>query len=156
MLVLKAGSTLDAHSNKPQAPKPLSKLVGAISQGFWDKSAENRLAEVVSLLKETSSFHDDPQQAVLAYARRIREWSAADRVVSISRRGLIAPEVRITRSSTWKVSVNPWEENDTLPKFDRGFFSNVIHSGEARIIADLALAPDESSSSSQTRSKTAS
>jgi phosphoserine phosphatase RsbU/P len=135
---------VDAHANKSKAP-PVSptKLPGAISQGFWDKSAENRLAEVVSLLKETSSFHDDPQQAVLAYARRIREWSAADRTVSISRRGLVAPNVRITRSSTWKVSVNPWEENDKLPVFDRGFFSDVIHAGDARIITAVALAHDE-------------
>lgn len=113
------------------------------ARGFWANSAEERLAEVVDLLKVTSSYHDDPQQSVLAYASRIRKWSAADRVVSISRRNLEAPLVRITRSTTWQRAVDPWREGDALPVFDSGFFSKVIHEGEPRVIDRLSVSKDD-------------
>lgn len=101
---------------------------------LWDQSAQLRLGEVVDLLRVTSQNHDDPQQSVLAYAARMRQWSTADRFVSISRRGLVAPRVRITRSTTWTRAVDPWRETDVLPVFDRGVLSDLVHAGEPRIL----------------------
>lgn len=124
----------------PATPGGLSEFN---QHGFWAQSAEKRLAGVVDLLKETSGHSDDPQKSVLAYANRIRGWSAADRVISISRRGLEAPLVRVTRSTTWKEHIDPWREVDKLPVFDRGFFSRAIHAGTASLFERLEFSSDE-------------
>lgn len=110
---------------------------------FWNASAQERLGEVVDLLKLTSRVDDDPQRSVLAYASRMRQWSTADRVVSISRRGLVTPRVRVTRSTTWTREIDPWRETDTLPVLDRGLFSELIHAGEPRIVDPLTVDPED-------------
>jgi sigma-B regulation protein RsbU (phosphoserine phosphatase) len=119
----------------PVTFEPLAKV------NFWDQSASERLAEVVDLLKFTSANHQDPQQSVLAYAARMRKWSSADRIIAISRRGLEAPRVRVTRSSTWSKDVDPWREVDQLPVFDGGLLSELIHAGEPTIINAVDIKP---------------
>lgn len=108
---------------------------------FWNESVQERLGEVIDLLKLTSHASDDPQKSVLAYASRMRKWSTADRIISLSRRDLAPPLVRVTRSTTWTREVDPWRETDTLPVFDRGLLSDLIHAGEPRIISNLSIDP---------------
>jgi sigma-B regulation protein RsbU (phosphoserine phosphatase) len=110
---------------------------------FWNESAQDRLGEVVDLLKFTSQGSDDPQKSVLAYAARMRKWSTADRIVSISRRGLDVPKVRVTRSTTWTKEIDPWKETGMLPVLDGGLFSDLIHGGEPRIIESLSIDPSD-------------
>ena len=61
------------------------------------------------------------------------------RQISLSRRDLPAPGVRVTRFSRWTHEVNPWADVDRLPVLDRGLFSDLVHAGRPRIIDDLAV-----------------
>jgi sigma-B regulation protein RsbU (phosphoserine phosphatase) len=51
--------------------------------------------------------------------------------------------VRITRSTAWEDSVNPWKEPDKLPLIDGGILSELIYADEPRIIEDFCVSPDD-------------
>lgn len=106
---------------------------------LWSQGVEHRLREVVEMLRETSRAGDDPQASVAAYAKRVRRWTDSDRVISISRRGLEKPHVRVTRSTTWKESIDPWKNFDRLPLFSSGFLSEVIHAGDPLVLNDASF-----------------
>ena len=92
-----------------------------ISAMPWDK----RLAFVVETMRELSR-QTDPQAMVRAYGKRMRQVMPSDKNLSLSRRDLPAPQYRITRSSSWDNSVNPWKQRDLLPVFDRGLLGEMI------------------------------
>jgi len=102
----------------------------------------SRLAAIVQLMQEIS-LHDDPQAMVQAYAQRIQELSPIDRRISLSRRGLEYPHYRITRSTTWSETVNPWQEFERLPQFRGGLLAEFIYGNEPAVIDDLQLPADE-------------
>src|SRR5262249_50651774 len=77
------------------------------------------------------------------YARRMGEIFPTARQVSLSRRGLAAPQVRVTRYSQWTEQVNPWIDVDRLPIVDRGLFSELAYAGRPRIIEDLVVSPGD-------------
>lgn len=107
-------------------------------------SPDHRLAEVVAMMREMSR-QTDPQEMVRAYGQSVRRLVASDGFLALSRRGLEAPWVKITRSSRWPEDVNPWTQADRLPVIKGGLLSDLIHEGEPRIIDDLVLDPDDPS-----------
>jgi sigma-B regulation protein RsbU (phosphoserine phosphatase) len=100
----------------------------------WNK----RLAIVVETMREIS-LQTDPEAMVRTYAQKVRQLLPADRRLSLSRRDLSAPRVRITRSTTWKEYINPWQERDRLPVLDGGLLGELIHGDEPRLIDDLQV-----------------
>ncbi|MAT14329.1 MAG: stage II sporulation protein E [Planctomyces sp.] len=109
-----------------------------LGRGTW----QERLDHIVTTMKEMSQ-QTDPQEMVKAYTRRIREMSPGNRIISLSRRGLRDPWFRITRYSEWESEVDPWENIDTLPIYDRGLFSELIYANAPRIIDELILDDDD-------------
>ncbi len=103
---------------------------------------EQRLSQIVELMKEMSR-QTDPQEMVRAYGERVRKLFPADRRLSISRRGLTAPKYRITRSTTWTDSINPWREKDRLPLFEGGLIAKLIYEEEPQIIDNLDVPDDD-------------
>jgi sigma-B regulation protein RsbU (phosphoserine phosphatase) len=103
-----------------------------------------RLAEVAELMREMST-HDDPQEMVRAYGRRVRQIMPSDRWISLSRRGLEYPRYRITRSSLWTDEINPWKNPEKLPVFEGGLLAELIYGDQPRLIDDIAelVGPDE-------------
>lgn len=103
-----------------------------------------RLARLTEMMREMSSL-DDPEEVVKSYGRRIREMMPSDRWFSLSRRGLEFPKYRITRSSTWAESINPWREPERLPILEGGLLADLVYGDQPRIIDDLLplLADDE-------------
>lgn len=69
--------------------------------------------------------------------------SGHDATVSLSRRDLVAPYYRITRSWKWSGDLNPWKQKDQLPLFDRGLLGDLLYANEPRIIDDLSLVADD-------------
>jgi len=106
--------------------------------GGW----EQRLADIVQTMREMSR-QTDPQMMVQAYGSRVRKINPADRMVALSRRGLPAPQYRITRSSTWKPGINPWKQKQLLPLLDRGLLGELLYGDEPRIIDDLHVPDDD-------------
>lgn len=102
----------------------------------------DRLQIIVETMRDMSS-QTEPQAMVRSYGRRIREMSQVDAIVSLSRRGLEWPQVRVTRFSGWEREINPWKEKHLLPLLSGGLFAELIYGEEPRIVDDLAIADDD-------------
>ena len=114
--------------------------VSVFGEGDW----QFRLAQITEMMREMS-MQDDPQAMVRTYAERARKIMPSDRWLSLSRRGLEFPKYRITRSSTWPETINPWKQKDRLPLLEGGLLGDLIYGDEPRIIDDIAplLKPDD-------------
>ena len=115
--------------------------------GHWfDRKTDwqQRLASVLEMARSISA-QTDPQKMVQDYGRRVREMYQTDGWVSLSRRNLSPPEVRITRASIWGYDVNPWTDTQEPVIHRSGFFSRVIYRDEPTVIDDLEaeLPPDD-------------
>lgn len=104
------------------------------------------LPRVVELMRNLSRLKD-PQQAAALYGEGLRKFDLipSDRYLSISRRGLSAPQFRITRNSSWKDAPNPWKEPHRLPLFSGGLLAEILYSNEPAVIRNLPqrLAADD-------------
>lgn len=109
-------------------------------EGDW----RAQLDFVIDMMREMSN-QTDPQLMVRAYGQRMRQVIAADGNLSLSRRDLERPEVRITRSSRWEDGPNPWKHRDRLPVMEQSLLGQLIWGDQPVIIDDLpaALAPDD-------------
>lgn len=107
-------------------------------KGDW----QQRLAQIVELVQDMSR-QTDPQEMVRSYGERVRLLLPNDRRISLSRRGLMAPKYRITRSTTWPESINPWKEKDRLPLFEGGLIAKLIYGDEPQIIDNLDVPEDD-------------
>jgi sigma-B regulation protein RsbU (phosphoserine phosphatase) len=103
---------------------------------------QSRLNTILDMMREMS-LQTDPQEMVRSYGVRMRHLLPRDGQISISRRDLTYPRYRITRSSTWKDSVNPWKEKDRLPLLEGGLLAELIYSDEPKVIDDLKLTVDD-------------
>ena len=103
---------------------------------------QERLTEVMETMREMS-LQTDPQAMVQQYASRMRRIRKVDRTVSLSRRDLAHPQVRMTRCSCWKSDVNPWKEPHKVPLIEGGILAELIYGDEPRIINDFQVSPDD-------------
>ena len=108
----------------------------AARNGFLLGEWQERLAAIVEAMREMS-LQDDPVKMVQAYGSRVRAWMPADRWLSLSRRGLEWPRYRITRSSGWTETIDPWKEKHRLPLLSGGFLAELVYGNEPRLIDDL-------------------
>ncbi len=110
------------------------------------KDWREELKFIVEFMRDLSR-QTDPQIAADLYGKRMRQGGLipADGFLSVSRRDLAYPQYRITRSSAWKDSINPWTEKHRLPVFDSGLLADLIYSNETTIVEDLSsrVAPDD-------------
>jgi sigma-B regulation protein RsbU (phosphoserine phosphatase) len=120
------------------ADTPTPPILNFFEPGNW----EIRLKFIVETMREMSQ-QTDPQTTVRAYGRRMRQILPSDASVSLSRRDLAAPKYRITRSSKWDGTLDPWKNRDRLPVFDRGLLGKLIYGDEPVIIDELEIAPDD-------------
>ncbi len=115
----------------------------ASGEGTAQKAAwEIRLAEVFELMREIS-LQTEPQAMVKAYGERVAKLYPVDRRISLSRRGLVWPQYRVTRYSEWQEEIDPWKEPQKLPLLSGGLLAELIYGNEPRIIDDLQLAGDD-------------
>jgi phosphoserine phosphatase RsbU/P len=107
-------------------------------EGDW----RQRLGLIVEMMRHMS-LQTDPQEMVRAYAERIRLLLPSERGISLSRRGLTAPKFRITRSTTWEESINPWKERNRLPLLEGGLLAELIYGDEPKVINNLDVAGND-------------
>jgi sigma-B regulation protein RsbU (phosphoserine phosphatase) len=115
---------------------PPNLLTGRVSD--W----RERLDLIVATMREMSR-QTDPQQMRRDYAERMRRLLPVDASLSLSRRDLTAPHVRITRSSRWREDVNPWKEQDRLPVLRGGLLSELIYGDQPRFLDDVRVGADD-------------
>ncbi len=101
-------------------------------RGDW----QERLAYLADTMRDMS-LQTEPQEMVRSYASRVRTLMPAGRWLSLCRRGLESPRYRITRSSTWTESIDPWKQKDRLPLLEGGLLGDLIYGDEPRLIDDI-------------------
>jgi phosphoserine phosphatase RsbU/P len=101
-----------------------------------------RLALTTATMR-AMSLQTDPQEMRRIYLDRMRQVRPLDGSVSLSRRGLKAPWVRITRSTRWAEDVNPWKEPHRLPLLSGGLLPELIYGDEPRLFDDLHISADD-------------
>ena len=114
----------------------------AVPASFKDLSWQDRLAHIEDTMREVSK-ETHPQAMVKAYARRMRGTIEPGHTISLSRRDLPFPQVRITRSTLWKEQLDPWKERDRLPLLSGGFFSDVAWADKPLIFPTLNIPQDD-------------
>ncbi|MFO0919368.1 MAG: GAF domain-containing SpoIIE family protein phosphatase [Planctomycetaceae bacterium] len=103
-----------------------------------------RLNAIVHTMREMSR-QTDPQEMVRSYARRMQQLIPVDCRISLSRRELKHPSVRVTRFSQWEDDINPWKESERLPVLSQGLLSELIYGDVPLIINQLEISPDDPS-----------
>ena len=109
---------------------------------FKPATWQQRLDHIVETMRDMST-HTDPQMMVQAYGSRIRQLLPNNNFISMSRRGLSKPFYRITRSSKWKTTINPWKDGDKLPLLQGGLLGELLYGGQPRLINDFSVSPDD-------------
>ena len=105
--------------------------------------ARRRLAEVTALMRDISTY-TDPNEMVKAYGRRLRTLWEADGIISLSRRDLSYPMLRITRFSQWgENQPDPWRQRDSLPLIRGGVLADLLYAGQPRVINDFRPDPSD-------------
>jgi len=104
------------------------------------------LPDVVELMRQLS-LQTDPQKAASLYGEGLVRFRIvkADRYLSLSRRNLPSPQLRITRDSNWTQQPNPWKEPQRLPLITGGLLAEILYSNQPAVITDLParLAPGD-------------
>jgi sigma-B regulation protein RsbU (phosphoserine phosphatase) len=112
---------------------------------FFDTSPAGTGARVeltLDIMRDLSRAAD-PQAMYRVYARRMGEVFPTTRQISLSRRGLAPPRVRVTRFNLWSNPVNPWTDADKLPVIEGGLLGELAHAGQPRIIDELQVPPGD-------------
>ncbi len=103
---------------------------------------QRRLELIVDAMRELS-IHTDPQAMVQAYRQRMRDFFEPHAQISLSRRGLRRPQLRITRSSTWTEEINPWAEPHRLPLVEGGILCEFIYGERPVLLNDFQFDPTD-------------
>lgn len=119
-----------------------SNLSTAPGQPTGSTAWQKRLALIVETMREMS-LQTDPQEMVRAYGRRIEQLLPVDRRISLSRRGLVFPQYRVTRDSAWSNEINPWKQKERLPLLAGGIIADLIYANEPVVIDDLSIDSDD-------------
>jgi sigma-B regulation protein RsbU (phosphoserine phosphatase) len=100
----------------------------------------SRLQLVDSLVRELS-IQEDAERLIRVFSQQSDLLWQRDGLVTVSRRDLLAPWYRITRSSRWRVPINPWTEVNRLPLLDRGLLGQLLYEGKSAILNHLSVSP---------------
>jgi phosphoserine phosphatase RsbU/P len=98
-----------------------------------------RLVHIVDMMRHLSQL-TDPQEMVRYYGEHMRSLLSIDGRLSLSRRGLTAPNYRITRSPAWPADVNPWTDRERLPLLEGGLLGELVYAEKPVVIDDIRLA----------------
>lgn len=96
------------------------------------------LAMIVEMMREISR-QTDPQEMIKVFRKRTGMLYGGEHSISLSRRGLEPPRVRITRSSLWKQDINPWKEPRRLPLIEGGLLAELLYGDEPRVLRDICV-----------------
>jgi len=80
---------------------------------------------------------------VQAYGTRIRQLLPNKHIRLDQSARLSKPYYRITRSSKWKTTINPWKDGDKLPLLQGGLLGELLYGGKPRLIGELNAGPDD-------------
>jgi sigma-B regulation protein RsbU (phosphoserine phosphatase) len=110
-----------------------------------DLSLNPKIAVYVDLLRRVSR-HTDPIDVQREFANLLREDRMFDGMISLSVRGLPAGKYKITRlnleDDVGTLTINPWQQWDTLATHSGGFIGRVIETQEPKILQHMSIRGD--------------
>ncbi|TWT45214.1 Phosphoserine phosphatase RsbU [Phycisphaerae bacterium RAS1] len=101
-----------------------------------------RLREYYDLVRDLS-IQSHPEDLLAAYRRRSQLVVPYDQFMSLSRRRMEPPHIRITRSTRWVEPIDPFREPERLPVVDTGILPELVYTGRPIKIDNLDLEPDD-------------
>ncbi len=107
-----------------------------------DRNWRARLTISVDLMRELSRY-TNPDEMYHVFARRMGQLYPTARQLSLTRRGLDRPEVRVTRFNLWEEPVNPYKDAERLPVLRGGLLADLIYGDQPLVIDDLEVSPDD-------------
>lgn len=112
---------------------------------FFENGSRNwkaRLSVSVEMMRELSR-HTDAQVLTRVYTQRMTDLFPIDRQLSLSRRGLEKPWVRITRYSSWQEEIPSELPTEQSPLVQSHLLAQLVYGDEPVIVDDLQLEPDD-------------
>jgi sigma-B regulation protein RsbU (phosphoserine phosphatase) len=112
-----------------------------LAPDFFDTRTRNwraRLAISADLMRELSRY-SDPQEMYRVFTRRMGQLFPTTRQLTLSRRGVERPNVRVTRFNLWKDMPEPFANWDRFPTVSGGVFEELLYADEPRLIGDVEL-----------------
>ncbi len=112
---------------------------------FFDIRTRNwraRLAISVDLMRELSGY-SDPRDLFQVFSRRMGQLFPTSRQLTLSRRGVEPPDVRVTRFNLWHDAADPFANFDQHPTHTGGLLADLLYADEPRLIDDLVIDPDD-------------
>ncbi|QEL17371.1 PP2C family protein-serine/threonine phosphatase [Limnoglobus roseus] len=116
-----------------------------LAPDFFDTRTRNwraRLAISSDLMRELSRY-SDPQEMYRVFAWRMGQLFPTSRQLTLSRRGVEPPDVRVTRFNLWKDMPDPIAHWDRFPVVTGGLFEELLYADEPRLIDDLVVADND-------------
>jgi len=116
-----------------------------VTADFFEITPRNwraRLTISVDFMRELSRY-SDPEELFGVFTRRMSQLYPTSRQVTITRRGLSAPQFRVSRFNLWKDPTNPHSESHRLPVYSGGILSELLYSGYPQVIDELSLDPTD-------------
>lgn len=89
------------------------------------------------------SRESSPAKVTLGFRRDTRPFFPFDQTISLSRRGLEAPQFRVTHTDLRPEVADVWRSNRGLPVLEGGLLSELVWAGEPRLIHDLNVSSDD-------------
>jgi sigma-B regulation protein RsbU (phosphoserine phosphatase) len=123
----------EADFIRPDPAFELAVVGDAVPINYQALPWQARLAHIDETMREISKY-TDPQQMVMAYARRMRGSLAPGHTLALSRRELDKPLVRLTRATLWSKQPDPWKERHMLPVFEGGILSELVHGDKPVVV----------------------
>lgn len=106
---------------------------------YKNRPWSDRLDVITKMMREVSRM-TDPESMVDVYGTWVQAIQPVDRFVAISRRELMRPYYRITRSGLWEernITINPWKERNRLPMFEHGILGDILYAEKPVVFNDF-------------------
>ena len=107
-------------------------------EGDWREALDH-----ISRTMRDMSLQEDPQAVVRIFGEQVRNYQRTDGFVALSRRGLMHPQYRITRSSRWTTVIDPWKQGGELPVLSGGLMGELLYGDVPRLIEEIEVADDD-------------
>ncbi|HQY88159.1 MAG TPA: PP2C family protein-serine/threonine phosphatase [Tepidisphaeraceae bacterium] len=108
----------------------------------FDKLPWRHRLDYVDRMMRDVSLQTEPGKMVDIYGEWIQRINASEGYISLSRRELITPWHRITRSWLWEErgeEIDAWKDRGKQPMLDRGLLRDLIYGEKATIIDELRV-----------------
>ncbi|MAE61877.1 MAG: stage II sporulation protein E [Planctomycetaceae bacterium] len=113
--------------------------VTSLFRGDW----QLRLDHINETMRRMS-MHTEPRAMVLEYTDRMNGLIEADRMLSISRRGVEPPGYLIARDSRGGgEGPDPWKQRSQLPMLAGGILGEWLYSSRPHVVQDFSIGADD-------------